>query len=225
MLKNAFFAETHLLRCFVRNADWRRGSRLAMNAEQLKDARTEWEKNYITGGNKGKTPILWGDWKFQQTNGMSMTDAQFLESRRFELQEIARLYRIPSFLIGDTTASTTWGSGIEQQNLGFLSYSLNPHLVAWEQALDYTLLTADEKASGLYFKFNRAALMQVALQAQSEFYARMRSIGVLNVNEIRNLMELNDIADDRIGEDYTLPLNNTGGATSAATPTQTPDPD
>jgi HK97 family phage portal protein len=194
-----------------------------MKADQIKDAREEWEKSYVNGNNKGKTPILWGDWKYQQTNGMTMTDAQFLESRRFEIQEIARAFRIPSFLIGDSTASTTWGSGIEQQNLGFLSYSLNPHLIAWEQSLNYTLLTTPERRAGLYFKFSRAALMQVALAAQAEFYSKMRSIGVMNINEIRNLMEMNDLDNDAIGEDYTLPLNNTGGAVSSATPPQPPE--
>jgi HK97 family phage portal protein len=227
LLRNAIgtsYAQSQAAGNLIRNGTVFPGyltSPASLTKTQIEDARSEWEKTLVHGNNKGKMPILWGDWDFKQTNGMTMVDAQFLESRRFELQEIARLYRIPSFLIGDTTASTTWGSGIEQQNLGFLSYSLNPHLVAWEQSLDYTLLTEIEKREGYYFKFNRAALMQVALQAQAEFFTKMRGIGVLNVNEIRNLMELNDLENAEIGEDYTLPLNNTGGAQSSATPTET----
>ena len=229
LLRNAIgtsYAQSQAAGNLIRNGTVFPGyltSPASLTEKQIKDARDQWQENYVAAGNKGKMPILWGDWDFKQTNGMTMVDAQFLESRRFELQEIARLYRIPSFLIGDTTASTTWGSGIEQQNLGFLSYSLNPHLVAWEQSLDYTLLTEEEKRGGMYFKFNRAALMQVALQAQAEFFTKMRGIGVLNVNEIRNLMEMNDIEDDRIGEDYTLPLNNTGGAQSSV-PNPAPAP-
>jgi HK97 family phage portal protein len=191
----------------------------SLTKDQIADARLEWDRR-TTGDNLGKPPIMWGGWDFKQTNGMTMADAQFIESRRFELQEIARMYRIPAFLIGDTTTSTTWGSGIEQQNLGFLSYSLNPHLVAWEQSLDYSLLTADELAAGYYFKFSRHALMQVALQAQAQFFQTMRSIGVYSVDEIRRKLEENDLDDPAIGKDYTLPFNNTGGAQARAAATE-----
>lgn len=186
-----------------------------LKAEQIEDARREWDAKHSGARNSGRVPILHGGWKFNQTNGMSMADAQFLESRRFELQEIARLYRIPAFLIGDTTSSTTWGSGIEQQNLGFLSYTLNPHLEAWEQSLDMTLLTTEERKAGYYFRFNRAALMQVTLQAQAQFFQTMRGIGVYNVDEIRAKLDENALDDAEIGQDYTLPFNNTGGAAQA----------
>jgi HK97 family phage portal protein len=123
-------------------------SETTLKPDQVRDIREEWDRN-TTGGSLNRTPILNGSLKFQQTQGMSMVDAQFLESRRFELQEIARLYRIPPFMIGDSTASTTWGTGIEQQTLGFLNFSLDPHLIGWEQSLAHTLLTTNEQRKGL----------------------------------------------------------------------------
>jgi HK97 family phage portal protein len=220
LLRNAIgtsYAQSQAAGNLIRNGTVFPGyltSPASLTEKQIKDARDQWQESYVAGGNKGKLPILWGDWDFKQTNGMTMVDAQFLESRRFELQEIARAYGVPAFLIGDPTA-TAWGTGMSEMNLGFLAYTLDPHLLGWEQSLDYTLLTEAEKRAGMYFKFNRAALLRAKLSDQAEFFTKMRGIGVLNVNEIRNLMEMNDIADDSIGEDYTLPLNNTGGAQSA----------
>lgn len=197
-----------------------------LTKDQLADARSEWESNYVSGNNKGRMPILWGDWQFKQTNGMSMVDAQFIESRRFELQEIARWYGIPSFMIGDSTASTSWGTGIAEQKLGFLTFSLEPHLKGWEQSLDYTLLTVNEREAGYYFKFNRRALLQAAPAAQAAFLQSMRSIGVYSINDCRSYLDENELDDAAIGDDYTRPLNNTGGVspTQTAAPTADPEP-
>ena len=197
-----------------------------LTKDQLADARSEWESNYVSGNNKGRMPILWGDWQFKQTNGMSMVDAQFIESRRFELQEIARWYGIPSFMIGDSTASTSWGTGIAEQKLGFLTFSLEPHLKGWEQSLDYTLLTVNEREAGYYFKFNRRALLQAAPAAQAAFLQSMRSIGVYSINDCRSYLDENELDDATIGDDYTRPLNNTGGVspTQTAAPTADPEP-
>jgi HK97 family phage portal protein len=158
--------------------------------------------------------------KFTQTNGMSMVDAQFLESRRFELQEIARIYGIPAFLIGDTTSSTSWGSGIEQQTLGFLNFFLDPHLVSWEESLDASLLTEEEKRAGFFFKFDREQLANVALEAKASFYQTMRNIGVFSVNDVRAKLEEPLIEG---GDDYRQPFNaNAAAAKAEEKPTQEP---
>ncbi|GAA5124639.1 phage portal protein [Luteolibacter yonseiensis] len=191
----------------------------SISPDKLKDARDEWDKNY-RGGNTGRIPMIHGGWDFKATNGMSMADAQFLDSRRFELQEIARLYRIPSFLIGDSTSSTTWGSGIEQQTLGFLNFSLDPHLVAWEQSLGITLLTTEEQKAGFYFRFDRDQLANVALQAKAAFYQTMRNIGVYSANDIRRKMDEPVISAADGGDDYGRPFNASGG-----TPQEKPEED
>jgi HK97 family phage portal protein len=172
--------------------------------ETIDDARAEWDRN-TTGASLNRTPILNGSFKFQQTSGMSMVDAQFLESRRFELQEIARLYRIPPFMIGDSTASTTWGTGIEQQTLGFLNFCLDPHLIGWEQSLGHTLLTTEEQRKGLYFRFDRDQLANVALEARAAFYTAMRTAGVYSPNDIRRKENEPLISPEDGGDTYGNP--------------------
>jgi HK97 family phage portal protein len=188
--------------------------------ETIKAAREEWDKN-TNGGNLGRTPILNGSFKFQQTNGMSMVDAQFLESRRFELQEIARFYRIPAFLIGDPSA-TTWGSGIEQMTLGFLNFCLDPHLVGWEQSLGLTLLTTAEQNAGFYFQFDRDELANVALEARASFYQTMRNIGAFSPNDVLRKLGEPIISAKDGGDDYGRPFNSSGGTPTA---TVTPSPE
>ena len=182
--------------------------------ETIEDARAEWEKN-TTGGNLGRTPILNGSFKFQQTNGMSMVDAQFLESRRFELQEIARFYRIPAFLIGDPS-TTAWGSGIEQMTLGFLNFCLDPHLIGWEQSLGQTLLTTEEQRSGFRFCFDRDELANVALEARAAFYSAMRIAGVYSPNDIRAKLGEPLLSEKDGGNSYENPNTSAPGKTQPA---------
>ena len=159
-------------------------SQSVLPKDSIDDARSEWESKYSGAANAGRMPILNGTFDFKQTNGMSMADAQFIESRRFELQEIARVYRIPAFMIGDSNASN-WGTGIEQQTLGFLNFCLDPHLKAWEESMAMTLLRTDEVQAGYYFQFDRDEIASVALEARANFYKAMREMQVLSANEVR----------------------------------------
>ena len=182
-----------------------------LKKEIVDEARDEFNRNYTGSVNAGKIPVLNGMFKFTAMNGMSMSDAQFIESRRFEIQEIARIYRIPPFMIGDSTASTTWGTGIEQQTLGFLNFSLDSHLVAWEQTLAMTLLTAEEQRSGVFFQFDRDQLANVALQAKASFFQTMRNIGAYSINDIRAKMG-EPLLPSEIGDNYAQPLNSSSSA-------------
>ncbi len=200
----------------------------SLTPDKLKDARAEWDAHYTGATNAGRVPIMWGGWEFKQTHGMSMVDAQFLESRRFELEEIARHYQIPSFLINDTTKTTSWGTGMAEMMQSFLKICLNPILVHWEESLNFTLLTSDEIRQGLHFKFNRRALLELSPEAQAAFLQAMRGIGVYSVNDVRRRLDENELEDPSIGANYTLPFNNTGGAAQAAQSdpeTLTEDPD
>jgi len=196
----------------------------SMTKPQLDDARQQWQSQSAGALNAGKVPMLHGGWDFKQTGGMTMVDAQFLESRRFELEEIARHYQIPSFLINDTTKTTSWGTGMAEMMQSFLKICLNPILVHWEDSLNYTLLTSDEQRAGLHFKFNRRALLELAPEAQAAFLQAMRGIGVYSVNDIRRRLDENELDDEYIGNDYTLPFNNTGGAAQAKETPNEPEP-
>jgi len=178
--------------------------------KQLEDFRKELEVRHIGVENTGRQPALWGGWDYKAVNGMSMQDAQFLESRKFERTEISTLYRIPEVLLGNSDKTSSWGTGIETLTNGFLAFSLGPWLINWEQSLNYTLLTEEQKAQGYYFRFTRGALLQVALEAQAKFFREMRDIGVYSVNDVRAKLEENDLPD-HIGDDYGLPFNGSGG--------------
>jgi len=179
----------------------------ALKPDQLDLIRREWQKFHEQAGNTGRVPILSGGVSFKSVSGMSAADAQFLESRRFELQEIARAYGIPAFLIGDTTANTSWGSGIEQQNLGFLDYALEPWLVNFEQALNYTLLTRAEHAAGYSFKFDREELERGRLPAATAFVTAMRNAGIFSPNEARQWLGY-PLSDAEGMDNYQMPLNS-----------------
>lgn len=177
---------------------------VALPKERIDDARRDWENNIGGAQNAGRVPILNGSFDFKQTNGMSMVDAQFIESRRFELQEIARIYRVPSFMIGDTNASN-WGTGIEQQTLGFLNFCLDSHLRGWEESLAYTLLTTEENKQGYYFQFDRDELANVALEARANFYKAMREMKVFSPNDVRAELGYTKIPSEKGGDDYENP--------------------
>jgi HK97 family phage portal protein len=171
--------------------------------EVLEDARNEINNNLAGSMNAGRIPVIGGNMKFTQTNGMSFVDAQFVESRKMELHEVARHYGVPAFMV-DSTATSTWGSGIEQQTLGFLNFSLDPYLQSWQQSLAMSLLNEDEIAKGYYFQFDRDELANVALEARANFFQKMRQIGVFSPNDVRSELGYPLIAPENGGDDYGL---------------------
>lgn len=188
----------------------------ALTKAQVDDFRAQWQGTQGGQGNAGRTPILWGEWKYlDKTAGMSMADAEFLASRSFENEEICRVFGIPPILIGDSKKMSSWGTGIEQINQGFLTYALNPWLINWEQSLGVSLLTEAEQASGLSVSFDRTALMQASLATRAAFARTMREIGALSVNDVRREFGFNDLPDN-IGDNYAAPFNNQGGVNTPA---------
>lgn len=137
-------------------------------------------------------------------------EAQFLETRRFQLNEIARLYRVPPHMISDVERSTSWGTGMEEQGISFVTYTLNPWLIRFEHALSKLL------PGGQYVKFNVAGLMRGDLAARYMSYAVGRQWGWLCANEIRALEDLPPIEG---GEVYLHPSNMLD-AKSGAPPAQ-----
>ena len=126
-------------------------------------------------------------------------DAQFLETRKFQIEEIARLYRVPLHMIGDLEHATF--SNIEQQSLEFVKYTLDPWLVRWEQSLQKSLLSDSEK--GRYFvKFNVEGLLRGDYASRMQGYATARQNGWMSANDIRELEDLNAISADEGGDLY-----------------------
>lgn len=124
--------------------------------------------------------------------GLPPGDAQFLETRKFQTAEIARLFRVPPHMIGDVDRSTSWGTGIEQQNIGFVVYSLRTWLVRFEQEYNWKLLTETERK--IYFmEFLVDGLLRGDLKSRYDAYAVARQNGWMNGNEIRELENMNPV--------------------------------
>lgn len=184
---------------------------------ELKRIREDWQANQASTANAGKTGLLWGGMDYKAVNGMSFADAQFLESRKFERSEIATLYRVPEVILGNSDKASSWGTGIETLSNGFLSFSLGPWLVNWEQAIAKTMLTTEEARAGYYVKFNRRALLSVALEAQAKFLREMRDIRVYSPDDCRAFLEENALPPGQRGDDYGAPFNGSGGTPAAST--------
>ena len=128
-------------------------------------------------------------------------EAQFLETRKFQIEEIARLYRVPLHMIGDLDHATF--SNIEQMSLEFVMYTLSPWLVRWEQSLMKALLSDSEK--GKYFiKFNVEGLLRGDYASRMSGYATARQNGWMSANDIRELEDMNMIPDELGGNLYLV---------------------
>jgi phage portal protein BeeE len=132
---------------------------------------------------------------------MSNQEAQYLDLRRFQVEEIARLYRVPLHMIGDLSGATY--SNIEQQSLEFVTYTLNPWVVRWEQTVYRRLLTDEEKKT-YFVKFNVDGLLRGDYQSRMNGYATARQNGWMSANDIRELENLDKIPSEEGGDLYLI---------------------
>lgn len=130
-------------------------------------------------------------------------DAQFLETRSFQLGEVERLYRLPPFMLADTDRSTSWGTGIGQQQVGFVQFTLASPLHRWESATRHQLLTPAERRE-MYGEHLVDALMRGDPVARWQAYAQARQWGVLSANDVRIRENLDPVEG---GDAYLVPLN------------------
>lgn len=136
--------------------------------------------------NAGRPMLLDNGVKWEQLT-ISPEDAQMLETRRFGIEEICRIFGVPPHMIGHTENSTSWGTGLEQQTLGFQKFTLRKRLKRIEQALEKQLLTPADRAQGLTIEFNLEGLLRGDSAARVSFYKGMSGIGAMTINEIRAL--------------------------------------
>ena len=128
-------------------------------------------------------------------------EAQFLETRKFQIEEIARLYRVPLHMIGDLDHATF--SNVEHLSLDFVKYSLDPWIVRWEQGLMKALLSDSEK--GKYFiKFNVDGLLRGDYASRMQGYATARQNGWMSANDIREMEDMNMISAEEGGDLYLV---------------------
>ena len=169
----------------------------------LKDpskVRESWNSVYRGVSNAHKIAVLEEGMKYQQI-GIPPEEAQFLETRKFQINEIARLYRIPPHMVGDLDKSSF--SNIEQQSLEFVKYTLDPWVIRWEQSLQRSLLLPGEK--GKYFiKLNVDGLLRGDYQSRMNGYAVGRQNGWFSANDIREMENMNPIPDEQGGNLYLI---------------------
>ena len=162
--------------------------------------RESWNAAYGGSSNTGKVAILEENMKFERIS-MPNNEAQFLESRKFQVNEICRIYRVPPHMIGDLEHATF--SNIEHQSISFAMHTIRPWLVRMEQSLNRALFSDKEK--GVYYvRFNIDGLMRGSYKERMEGYAIGRQNGWLSANDIRELENMNPIEKADGGDDYLV---------------------
>ena len=156
--------------------------------QRVKDS---WNSAYQGSSNAHKVAVLEEGMKFQAI-GIPPEEAQFLETRKFQIDEIARIFRIPPHMVGDLEKSSF--SNIEQQSLEFVKYTLDPWIVRWEQSLQQSLLLPSEKAS-LMIRFNLDGLLRGDYQSRMQGYSVGIQNGFYSVNDVRQLEDMNLLED------------------------------
>lgn len=158
----------------------------SLSKEAVDRLRETWMKIHGGAENSGQIAILWEGMKYNAI-GLSPGDAQYIEARKFQLGEIARIYGVPPHLIADLDRATF--SNIEHQGIEFVTYTIAPMCVLWEQRIKKSLLNRPDDR-GVYAKFNVAALMRGDASARANFYASMVQNGIMSRDECRELEEL-----------------------------------
>lgn len=138
-----------------------------------------------------------------QDAGMSNEDAQFIELRRFQVADIARIFGVPPHMIGDVERSTSWGTGIEAQGIGFVVYTLMPWITRLERVTTMRLLTSPTDR-GLKIRWNVNGLLRGDFRTRMAGYALGRQWGVYSANDIAALEDLDPIPG---GDTRLVPLN------------------
>ncbi|MFD8496199.1 phage portal protein [Amycolatopsis sp. NPDC059657] len=174
-----------------------------MTPDGLKAARQTWRNIHRGRGNRHGLAILTEGATFQKVT-ISPDEAQFLETRQFQVPDVARLFGVPPHLIADATNSTSWGSGLSEQNTSFAQYSTRPWVERIEEALT-ALLVADTGDKRAFVRLNIDAIQRGSLRDRMDTYRVGLASGIYTRNEVRALEDLPP--DTEYGDFFQLPLN------------------
>jgi len=180
-----------------------------LSPEAAENTRNQWERAHRGPDRSHRTAVLQGGLKVNELGGNNQ-ESQFLEARRFQVEEVCRLFGVPPHLVGDLTRSSF--SNIEQQSLDFLTNGLMPYLRRIESSIARDLLEGDDE----YFaEFDTRGVLRADAAGRSSYYNTMWNLGVLSVNEIRSLENLNPVES---GDVRFVQLNMTTLDKAAAAP-------
>ena len=191
--------------------------------------REAWQSQFGGSSNSGKIAVLEEGMKYTPIS-ISPEQAQFLETRKFQINEIARIFRVPPHMVGDLEKSSFYN--IEQQSLEFVKYTLDPWVVRWEQSIARSLLSENEKKQ-YFVKFNLEGLLRGDYASRMNGYATARQNGWMSANDIRELENLDRIPAEEGGDLYLingnmLPLKQAGAfaqSNTASTGEEEKEPD
>lgn len=174
-----------------------------LNAEAKEKVRSEWEKLNSGKDNQGKIAVLDVGLDFQQL-GMPLDQAQFLDTQKFGITEVAKVYRVPPHKLAQLDRATY--ANAEAMGLDYIKTTLLPIFTQWEQEINYKLFTETERAS-FYVKFNAAAELRGDSTARAGYYRDMLNNGIYTINEIREMEEMDGIGKN--GDKHFVSLNYT----------------
>lgn len=174
-----------------------------MTGDAVTRLRSDWEALHRGPDNAHRVAILEQGLEWQSIT-IPPEDAQFLETRKFQVSEIARLYRIPPHKLGDYSQMQLASAGVEAANLDYMTTTLMPWCEAIEQEINRKLFTEDERAAGFFVEHKMAAFLRGDMASRAEYYTKLRDLGVLSPNDIRRLENMDPIQD---GDVYLVPMN------------------
>ena len=174
-----------------------------LSKDQASAMRDAWFSVYGGVKNAGKTAVLFEGGKFERIS-IPPNEAQFIETRKFQISDIARWYRVPPHMIGDLERATF--SNIEHQQLEFVMHTLRPWLVRIEHELNRKLFPSsmDGTPGGMLCEFNVDGLLRGDVKSRGDYYVRGRQWGWLSVNDIRRLENMEPLDE---GDVYLQPMN------------------
>lgn len=167
------------------------------NPDKLRES---WNSLFQGSGNSHRVAVLEEGLSFKPIS-ISPNEAQFLETRKFQIDEIARIFRIPPHMVGDLERASF--SNIEEQSLEFVKYTLNPWISRWEQAIQRSLFLETEKRE-YFVKFNVDGLLRGDYESRMNGYATARQNGWMSANDIRELENMDLIPDELGGNLYLI---------------------
>ena len=158
-----------------------------ITADAARELRDNWERMHRGADRANRTAVLSGGMDVKDIGGSSNQESQFLETRRFQIEEICRLFRVPPHLVGDLTRSSF--SNIEQQSIDFVQHTLLPWCRRFETAFERDLVTDP----GIFVEFDVRGLMRGDAAARASYYQTLWNLGVASINEIRAWENLDPI--------------------------------
>jgi HK97 family phage portal protein len=171
-----------------------------LTPDQARDISTNWQESHAGPYMSGKVGILSGGAAFKPLT-LNAADAQLIEVRRFNVEDIARIFRVPLSLLGHPSQGAMSYASVEAQNLSFVQHSLRPLLERLEQALSPLLPEPDG-----FIRFNLDALLRGTTIERFDAYTKGLREGFLSLNDVRNYEDLSSLGEQ--GDQYRLPLQN-----------------